>query len=414
MASHIQLRRKIYHARLGIPEELRAFYNGRRELIQSLKTADRSVAELRAMRLVSDWKLQFQAHRGNPNALAALAIEIRTHPDYSIGTNLEMSPAEAYIEHVADSLPDIKQQAFYDVALGRSTPFLIYLDQFLKQWEVEEKTKQMAKTVIKRIADAFPTAEMITKRAIKKLLEEDPNSVKTKAKNYGFASRYWKYLQDMEVLPYEKPNPFSDLGLKSKKRRTSAPEDRLPFNHEDIPILIHEAADTGYEHLAALITLGAYTGARIEELCSLKVTDVQAIDGIDCLCIKDSKTAAGTRQVPIHTEIQTLINELVKASNDGYVLSGLTPNKYNNRSNAIGKRFGRLKSKLGFGPEHVFHSIRKTVTTIFENSGVEEGLAADIVGHEKKTITYGLYSGGSSTRRKQEAINKITYKHTIN
>ena len=31
------------------------------------------------------------------------------------------------------------------------------------------------------------------------------------------------------------------------------------------------------------------------------------------------------------------------------------------------------------------------------------------VGHEKKTITYGLYSGGSSLKQKLEAINKISY-----
>ena len=42
-------------------------------------------------------------------------------------------------------------------------------------------------------------------------------------------------------------------------------------------------------------------------------------------------------------------------------------------------------------------------------SGVPESVTADIVGHEKKTITYGLYSGGSSLKQKLEAINKISY-----
>ena len=38
-----------------------------------------------------------------------------------------------------------------------------------------------------------------------------------------------------------------------------------------------------------------------------------------------------------------------------------------------------------------------------------EGVAADIVGHEKQTITYGLYSGGTSMAQKMEAIAKISY-----
>ena len=57
------------------------------------------------------------------------------------------------------------------------------------------------------------------------------------------------------------------------------------------------------------------------------------------------------------------------ASQDGYLLSGLTFNKYGDRSNAIGKRFGRLKQSLGFSEKKVFHSIRKTVVTLLEDGG---------------------------------------------
>lgn len=57
----------------------------------------------------------------------------------------------------------------------------------------------------------------------------------------------------------------------------------------------------------------------------------------------------------------------------------------------------------------MFHSIRKTVSTLLENAGVPEGAAADIIGHEKKTMTYGLYSGGSSLAVKAEAIEKLEY-----
>jgi hypothetical protein len=48
---------------------------------------------------------------------------------------------------------------------------------------------------------------------------------------------------------------------------------------------------------------------------------------------------------------------------------------------------------------------------------VPEGIAADILGHEKKghekkTLSYGLYSSGSSMQRKIEAIEKLTYPAT--
>jgi len=40
---------------------------------------------------------------------------------------------------------------------------------------------------------------------------------------------------------------------------------------------------------------------------------------------------------------------------------------------------------------------------------VSENLAADIVGHGKPRITYGLYSGGASLANKAEALAKVSY-----
>jgi len=48
--------------------------------------------------------------------------------------------------------------------------------------------------------------------------------------------------------------------------------------------------------------------------------------------------------------------------------------------------------------QHVFHSIRKTAATVFEQAVVPEGVTADIIGHEKQAMTYGLYSGGTSVK----------------
>ena len=64
---------------------------------------------------------------------------------------------------------------------------------------------------------------------------------------------------------------------------------------------------------------------------------------------------------------------------------------------------------MSFGPQLVFHSIRKTVVTILENAGVAENVVADLVGHEKTTMTFGLYSGGLSLAVKREALDKLAY-----
>lgn len=125
--------------------------------------------------------------------------------------------------------------------------------------------------------------------------------------------------------------------------------------------------------------------------------------------IEDAKSPAGWRDVPIHSRLEPALRELRNSSKDGYIISGLTFNKYDDRSNAVGKRFGRLKLGLGFGPQYVFHSIRKTVATALENAVVPEGVAADILGHDKPNITFGLYSGGNSLANKQAAIQRLHY-----
>ena len=113
--------------------------------------------------------------------------------------------------------------------------------------------------------------------------------------------------------------------------------------------------------------------------------------------------------VSIHPSISDLVDRLVATSKDNFLILSKSKNQYDERSTGLSRRFGRLKSSLGYGPKLGFHSLRKTVTTKLEQAGVPECVVADIVGHEKQTITYGLYSDGTSMAQKMEAITKINY-----
>ena len=44
-----------------------------------------------------------------------------------------------------------------------------------------------------------------------------------------------------------------------------------------------------------------------------------------------------------------------------------------------------------------------------ENSSIHENITANIVGHKKSTITYGLYLGGSSVDVMRQYIELIDY-----
>jgi len=58
---------------------------------------------------------------------------------------------------------------------------------------------------------------------------------------------------------------------------------------------------------------------------------------------------------------------------------------------------------------YVFHSIRKNTATNFDRAGVEERLAARLVGHSTvgATMTYGYYSEGDDFKTALETINKL-------
>ena len=106
--------------------------------------------------------------------------------------------------------------------------------------------------------------------------------------------------------------------------------------------LIDAAKDSEDTVLLDLIMLGLYTGARIEELCQLRVEDVVVEDNCRALRITKSKTLAGTRLVPINPSISDLVDKLVATSKDNFLIFSKSKNQYDERSTKLSRRFGRL------------------------------------------------------------------------
>jgi integrase len=193
---------------------------------------------------------------------------------------------------------------------------------------------------------------------------------------------------------------------RGKKNPTT---ERRVFSPEDVQKLHAEALSQDRQTLADLIALGAYTGARIEELCRLKKSDVISEEGIQCFSIYDSKTEASTRLIPVHESLKNIVDRLIAESDDDYLIKSPAGNKYGNRSDALSKQFGRLKTGLSYNGQYVFHSLRKTVITQLQRADVPGILIASIVGHETGTVTFDVYSAGPSPKQKFSAISNLSY-----
>jgi integrase len=305
---------------------------------------------------------------------------------------------------LGEDVPGVAEaDRFYKLATGKMVPTMEHMGEWLSTLSNEAKTKDMKRSTVVKFSETFPYLQDVNRKDVQRWLNtraaEEGLTGKTLKRVLSELRSYWGYLQSLELVE-EEASPFEKLTITGKRS-----EDRKPFEPAEVVSLLNAAKNKGDKTLADVITLGMWTGARIESLCKLRVENVR--DGF--IRIEDDKTEAGTRDVPIHSKLKSHLKRLVKESTDGYVLSGLSANKYGDRSDAVGKRFGRLKADLGFGEAHVFHSIRKTVTTILENAGVSENTAADIVGHDKPRITYGLYSGGANLETKRKALEKLAY-----
>lgn len=262
----------------------------------------------------------------------------------------------------------------------------------------------MEKSDFEKLIDALPTLDKLTRSGVADWVQGQidaglkPDAIKRKLSRFR---RFWEFLQGRGEVSKDASSPFDKVKV-PERAKDAARGSYLSFLPAEVARLYSAAKKD--QQLADLIALASYTGARLEELCALPTSAVLQ----NTFRITDAKTETGNREVPIHDNLKELLKRLVKENKDGFLLSGLTTNKYGDRSNTVGKRFGYLKKAHGFGERHVFHSIRKCVVTQFDRSNVLEN-AADVVGHDKPRITYGLYSGGSSLAQRKAAVACLAY-----
>lgn len=65
--------------------------------------------------------------------------------------------------------------------------------------------------------------------------------------------------------------------------------------------------------------MGLFSGCRLDELASLKKSEVVTVEGIRCFYISKSKTKAGIRHVPIHSKLSVIVDEYLKHSYGEYL-----------------------------------------------------------------------------------------------
>ncbi len=412
--THLIHKSNTYYANLTIPIEVRHIIGRGVRYFQSTQSSTEAEAQRRANALVTGWEAEIAKARGQlPNAKDTFWESLRR--DYITagdqGNEVVMLAIEELAVQEAAKIADPREASqLYKLTTDQAGTLLAPLVvDWASSLRLSQKTIDQQSRDVTRMADHFVSLEELQPRAVKawtdKLIKAGATAATIERIGNGCHS-FWRYLKRSGTIGIESPDPFDGSFTLARDTAKRVTVNRKAFTADELSKIYQNAMAKGDDSLARVIALGAFTGARIEEICSLNLTNCTG----GMFNIVDSKTEAGIRQVPIHPALAALVDKMINDSTDGYLVPSKAAGQYGVRSDPYSKRFGRMKEAMGFSAGHVFHSIRKTVATLLEQAEVKEGIAADILGHEKKSMTFGLYSDGSSMAQKREAMEKVVYR----
>jgi len=408
----ITLRGNVYQARLTIPKDVRDSI-GLVEFTQSLETSDLRIAKIRGETFIRAWKRQITEARGILSPVSEALLwkkEVDKAKDYKPLYKGDYYPISdvysGHIDNILDTEGTKAAEAFNDIVKGITLPSNSFVDAYMATRTVNSRSGQQEETRITYGTKKFPVfpinTQQVNQWAALLLQEYKHGTAKSIINNNA---QYYQYLLDMGHLDSDLTNPFKGVRLSNGGgRKTDSDNKRIHWTANQVTHLIEACTEKGDADLLNITLLAAHTGARVEELATLLVSSIHLNATIPYFGITKSKTKAGLRDVPIHPYIQPLLKKMVSQSTNEYLFSNLTVTGHMERSSAISKRFGRLKTRLGYGQNQVFHSFRHTAMTMFEQADVPENIAMDIVGHEKPNLTFGHYSGGTSMEQKYDAV----------
>jgi integrase len=241
-----------------------------------------------------------------------------------------------------------------------------------------------------------------------------------------------KYLQTYADLfgwansnGYTDRNHFSGLALKYDKVRTE--QERKAFSDQQIRTILTHVVDGAlinvrkpYQKWGPLIA--AYSGARLNEIAQIELTDIKNDDGIWYFDISDEgedkavKTVASKRRIPIHSEILKagLLEyvETLRQKGKRHLFHDLTYSREHGRGRNLGRWFNEsLLPKLNLhDPAYVFHSFRHAVNAKLVEGVQNDPLIKGIMGHQQHGMTYSVYlKQGFKLAQLREAVETLSY-----
>ena len=263
-----------------------------------------------------------------------------------------------------------------------------------------------------------PVSEIIQMQVPKKMSDTTVSKYLTRV------GAFFEYARRHGI--YEGPNPATKMNPPKNKR---AHESRAPFAKDDLIKLFHSEDYVEDKHKESyqfwMPLLALYTGARLNELAQLHVSDIkQAEDGVWVFDINDEgekrlKAKSSRRIIPIHTFLLNDLNflshvERLKAEGEKRLFPELKMGRDGYGRN-VSRWFNEVyRKKCGIvltdGRRKDFHSFRSTFITHLVYRKVNDRMRLQVEGHSAGKDMTSVYADPFPAKQLyDEVISKLDY-----
>lgn len=238
-------------------------------------------------------------------------------------------------------------------------------------------------------------------------------------KRVGFLRDFFTYAINNRL--YFQDNPFQNLGISRKSKLAQKVKSYEAFSDDDLKAIFENPEFLTFMNKPDyywLPLLALHSGARIEELASLKLTQIRQENGVWFFKIEKAKNKNSVRQIPIHPQILALgFDKYTESVKDkGGQLFPHLKDSINGFSKNCSRRFGLYLEKIGIKDgRKVFHSFRSTFINRMTYLNTHPAILMAVVGHfeqgnlDLSSPHFSVYQKNKPLAVLNEAVQKLSF-----
>ncbi len=420
--AHLELRGRIWWVVKTVPPSLREAI-GTTKLRINLKTSDLRQAQSKryaALAQVEERLIDARnLHKLDPLVAKAKSIrdydwegEGRAHWDEEVLGCPKQFAIDQVIDELEYKVPERELVRFSALARGEYVPVTEYLEKWLRQENIKATTKAEKRKAVTELTawKSTLTLQETDRKTAGEFVEYLSNSLAPRTVNKYLTglSSYWGWLLKRGHVKGD--NPWHNQRL--KPRRLPRDKRQRPFTDEELVTLFESDPSA---RLRDVMLIAALSGMRLHEIGDLTVGD--CANG--AFNVRQAKTKAGERIVPIHPQLNQLIQRRCEGKPIGAFLFDELPERQEDalrkRAAPVSQEFGRYTRVLGIavfveGSARSlidFHSFRRWFITRAEQANQPKHIIEAVVGHERGSIALDVYSAGPAVHQLRACVEAV-------